>query len=288
MTEPQGRGLSAHRELPGGRAVGEPGRGAAGDEVLCLEHKAHASLRLEPRTEALKGRGQERRRAQRRDPEDGGGLAPLGWGPGHGRALPGEETESQVWGPEGFAGRVRTWFKQASGCLGWRTGIQGRSPACEAPGPAIPAPQLQPGQSWALFSREPPGRSARHHGGNKPQASSGVCGALGYTLPTAQPRALGGRDRAQAPGEAQASPSSRMQTCECLRPWLWRSRPQLSPPGKGPDASAGRGWPGPDWSLPGGPDRLRGAKRCPGGLGVQPVSALWGGGPGVTGFCVKL
>ena len=66
-----------------------------------------------------------------------------------------------------------------------------------------------------------------------------------------------------------------MQTSECPRPWLWSSRPQLGLPGKGPGASAGRGWPELGWSLPGGPDRLRGAKRCPGGPAVRPASVLW-------------
>ena len=224
MTELHKRGLSTHRELLGGGAgrLGE----LQGAKCSVWSTRAGASLRLEPKTEALKGRGQEPRRAQHHDPEDGGDLAPPSEGPGHGndlgslggqqllgpqrRTLPGEETESQVWGLEGFARRVRTWFKQASGCLGWRAGAQSRSPACEAPGPAIPGPRLRPGWSWASWG--PPGRGARHRGGSKPQASSGVCGAAGYALPTAQPQAPGGRDGARAPGETQASPSGRVQT----------------------------------------------------------------------------
>lgn len=144
--------------------------------------------------------------------------------------------------------------------------------------------------AWAELGSVQPGSSRVQCPAPRRQQAPGIVRGLwciGLYAANSPAAGAGGRDRAQAPGEAQASPSGHVQTRECLKPWLWRSRAQLSPPGKGPDASAGRGWPGPDWSLPGGPDRLRGAKRCPGGLGVQPASALWGG-PGVTGFCVKL
>lgn len=173
--------------------------GAAGGEVLCLEHQSRCLPQAGAQDRGLEGWRPGAQKGQHRDPEDGGDLAPPSRGPDHGkdlgslggqqllgpqrRALPGEETESQVWGPEGFARRVRTWFKQASGCLGLRAGAQSRSPACEAPGPAISAPRLRPGWSWASWG--PPGRSAWHRRGSKPWASSGVCGAAGYALPTA-------------------------------------------------------------------------------------------------------
>lgn len=204
--------------------MGEPGRGAAGDEVLCLEHKPMPPSGWEPRTEALAGRGQERRRPTVTLRTEGG-LAP-GLGPRPREGLPGRGNGEPGLG----AGRVRRKSQDfgsarrvAAWAENWHPGPELRR--VKPPGPAIQRHSCSLGRAGPVYSREPPGRSARHHGGNKPRHRPGFVVHC-YTLPTAQPRALGGRDRAQASGEAQAVLSSRMQRpVNAWRPWLWRSRP---------------------------------------------------------------
>lgn len=108
--------------------------------------------------------------------------------------------------PQGQApGRVRTWFKQASGRLGWRDGVQSRSSAGEALGLAVPAPQPQP---RALFSQGAPGRGARHAWRHRAPGIIRGCGAAGDTLSTAQPWAPGGRDGAQGSESERAGGSA--------------------------------------------------------------------------------